>query len=265
MNCTDCRPILHAYVDDELDVRASIEMEAHLSSCAECAMQHRALRQLSQAVRVHASRFRMSPEFEDRLHAALRGAGSSESAPVARRVALRTPAPQKEHAVQRRAWLGISLAAALALGWIGGVFSSRPSAARELGDEIVAAHVRSLLGDHLTDVTSTDRHTVNPWFQGKVPFAPGARDFAVQGFALIGARLDYVDGRTVAALVYRHGPHAINVFVWPSAEDDRSPQRLRARGYGACRWVQGGLDHWAVSDVDETALMQLVDLVRNGT
>jgi anti-sigma factor RsiW len=163
----------------------------------------------------------------------------------------------------RRVAIAGSLAAAIVLAWCGGAWWSRPGAQQQLGAEVISAHVRSLVGDHLIDVQSSDRHTVNPWFQGKVPFAPGARDFTPLGFALAGGRLDYLDGRTVAALVYRHGPHSINVFVWPAEEDgDERVTNFGARGYSACHWVQDGLIHWAVTDADASTLTKLVDLLR---
>jgi anti-sigma factor RsiW len=250
MNCSESRAILHAYVDDELDVRAAIELEAHLEHCGSCTSEHRALRQLSQTVRVHASRFTPSPELERRLRASIGAAARRETV---------SALPW-----WRRARFVASLAAALVLAWMGGAWWSRPSAEQKLGPDVVAAHVRSLLADHLIDVASSDRHTVNPWFQGKVPCSVGARDFEPMGFNLVGGRLDYLAGQPVAAVVYSHGPHKINVFVWPCETGaDQPVTRFASNGYIARHWVQDGNHHWAVSDVDESALSQLVELWRS--
>jgi anti-sigma factor RsiW len=270
MNCSEVRPILHAYVDDELDARSALELESHLGSCGACAARHREIRQLSQSVRVHASRFVPSSALEARLRSSLREHRSERPidngppGPIANGPVASLPATIRPSA-RRRPWLGaLALAAALVLAWLGGTWSSRPSTAERVGEEVVAAHVRSLLGDHLIDVVSSDRHTVNPWFQGKVPCAVGARDFASQGFALAGGRLDYLEGQPVAAVVYRHGPHAINVFVWPCEDGRERPvERFASIGYSARYWVEDGKHHWAVSDVDESALAELVDLWRS--
>lgn len=251
MNCTECRPILHAYVDDELAARDALEMEAHLASCSACSSRHRALRELSQAVREHASRFAPSSSLEARLRSSLRGSSAQAD-----------PAPARK-LVPRRFARAFTLAAALVLAALGGAWWARPSAEGRLGGELVAAHARALVSGHLTDVLSTDRHTVNPWFQGKVPFAPGAKDLATQGFVLEGGRLDYLDGQPVAAIVYRKGPHAIDLFVWPaSASGDVDVKRFALRGYSMRTWTQDGLNHAVIADADDSTVTQLVELLR---
>jgi anti-sigma factor RsiW len=249
MTCDHCRPLLDAYVDGELDVRAALEVEAHLSSCAACAARHATKRALSQSVRAHASRFAPSADFERKLRATSTGAQPQLS-----------PLPQVRW---RLVTAALACAAAIVLVWFGALRFARPDTEHRIADEVVAAHVRSLLVDHLTDVASTDRHTVNPWFQGKIPFAVGARDFAAQGFALEGGRLDYVDGKAVAALVYRHGPHALNVFVWPTDGDsDSRTSLLSVRGYSTDHWIQSGMQYWIVSDADASTLAGLAGLLK---
>jgi anti-sigma factor RsiW len=240
---------LNAHLDGELDVRDSAAIEAHLSTCSACSARLRSLRELSQSVRVHASRFAPREGFVSELSKSLSAA----------------PAPVRRHSRLRVLTLVASCAAALALVWLAGPrLLLSPDADHRLADEVVAAHVRSLQVDHLTDVASSDRHTVSPWFQGKVPFVPGARDFTDRGYALEGGRLDYVDGRAVAALVYRHGPHALNVFVWPTEGSADTPlQTLTVRGYCTCHWAQGGMRRWIVSDADPSTVLQLVHLLSN--
>ena len=251
MNCADCRPILHAYVDDELGARDALEMEAHLASCTACASRHRVVRELSQAVRAHASRFAPTASLEARLRKSLDGATKPAAVP-------RASFPR------RFMWVSTA-AAAIVLAALGGAWWARPSSAHKLGDELVAAHARALVSGHLTEVLSSDRHTVNPWFQGKLPFAPGAKDLATHGFVLEGARLDYLDGQPVAAIVYRKGQHAMELFVWPAGDKgDADVKRMAERGYSMRVWTQGGLNHAVIADTDEATLAQLVDLLRAG-
>jgi anti-sigma factor RsiW len=129
--------------------------------------------------------------------------------------------------------------------------------------ELVACHVRSLLADHLTDVASSDRHQVKPWFAGKLDFAPGVVDLSSDGYPLIGGRLDYLGHRSVAAVVYRRRQHVINLFVWPS---DRTGDELRSEtksGYQLVRWTQAGTVYWAISDLNLGELNQFAELIRN--
>jgi anti-sigma factor RsiW len=128
--------------------------------------------------------------------------------------------------------------------------------------EVVSGHVRSLMATHLSDVISTDRHTVKPWFEGKLDFGPDVQDFADKGFPLVGGRLDYIGNRNVAGLVYKHGQHVINLYEWPASSMDRSnPRPFAVRGYHAFAWQKGGLAYWLVSDVNTADLQNLAELI----
>ena len=129
--------------------------------------------------------------------------------------------------------------------------------------DVAAAHVRSLMIEgHLNDVASTDQHTVKPWFEGKLDFAPVVSDFAASGFTLIGGRLDYLDGRPVAALTYRHRLHVVNLFQWPAtASGDRAPVALARHGYALVHWRRAGIDYWAVSDIASEDLLAFARLL----
>lgn len=131
-----------------------------------------------------------------------------------------------------------------------------------LAEEVAISHVRSLMADHLSDVASTDQHTVKPWFTGKLDYAPPVQDFSNQGFALIGGRIDYVDHRAVAALVYRHKEHVINAFVWPSAQADSGVRQRTRQGFNMVEWNAQGMKYWLVSDVSMDELDELARIAR---
>jgi anti-sigma factor RsiW len=138
-----------------------------------------------------------------------------------------------------------------------------PSADDQMIVEVAAGHARSLLADHLFDVASSDQHTVKPWFQGKIDFSPPVKDLKEQGFVLTGGRLDYIDGHTAAALIYRRRQHVINLFIWPANDAaDSAVRTLSRRGYQMSHWVAAGLNFWAVSDLNADELKEFARLVR---
>jgi len=140
-----------------------------------------------------------------------------------------------------------------------------PSHEDLIAGEVVSSHVRSLMEpNHILDVPSTDQHTVKPWFNGKLDFSPAVENLADQGFPLIGGRLDYMDGRSVAALVYRRNQHYINLFIWPSSgAQDRAQSPVRRQGYSLIQWYKAGMEYWAVSDLNEAELGQFAEIIRS--
>src|SRR5205809_485025 len=127
-----------------------------------------------------------------------------------------------------------------------------------LATQLLASHVRSLMANHLTDVASSDQHTVKPWLDAKLDFAPAVVDLSEKGFPLIGGRLDYLDSRPVAALIYQRRKHFINLFVWPAAPDaTRTPKIITRQGYQLLHWVDSDFVYWAVSDVNVNDLQTL--------
>ncbi|MBS0338194.1 MAG: anti-sigma factor [Proteobacteria bacterium] len=153
------------------------------------------------------------------------------------------------------AWVSSAVAALCVLALGLGMFLTLPNADDRLADDVVAGHVRALMVDHASDVASSDRHTVKPWFAGKLDFSPPVFDLTAQGFALVGGRLDYLDRQPVAALVYRHRQHLINLFVWPAA-GDAPLRRIERQGFHLLHWAGGGMNYWAVSDLNADELMQ---------
>jgi anti-sigma factor RsiW len=249
MNCTEARKLIDAYIDGELDLVKSLEVEQHLHDCADCARAYQNRMALRAGVRDHALYHRTSAALRKRVQTSIHKADRAGQAP------------------RVRLWLGalVALAAVVVLVFglaRGGLIASPADDA--LAQEVVSSHVRSQITDHLTDVASSDQHTVKPWFNGKLNYSPPVVDLASQGYPLAGGRLDYLDNRPVAALVYRHNQHVINLFVWPSATGATTPASIETRqGYNLARWTQGGMNYWAVSDVSAAEFGDFVKLLQS--
>jgi len=233
---------LHGYFDGELDAARAAEFEAHLETCSACAQDLAA---------------------QQALRDALGSADLYEKAPVSLRSRVLSALPPPREVRQPRGMRWGALAAAASLVFVVyALWQTLPAwrtdvAEREIAAQVLDAHLRSLQLSHLTDVASSDQHTVKPWFVGKLDFAPAVVDLGSQGFPLVGGRLDVVGGRSVAALVYARRKHVINVFVWPSEEADAAPRSGARRGYSWIRWTRGGMRFWAVSDVAAPDLEEL--------
>jgi anti-sigma factor RsiW len=240
--------LLSAYVDRELDVATSLQMEAHVRTCASCAAALERAAALRAAFAAATLTYPAPPDLAPRIRAALR----------------RDSRPRAARAQWLARWAPIPLAAAAAaaLTWVIAVHGTAPNGDAGLRDQLVAGHVRALMVDHLVDVASSDQHTVRPWFNGKIDFAPPVADFTADGFPLVGGRVDYIDGHAVAALVYRRRQHAVNVFVWPAGGGDAGRREISAQGYHLLGWSDAGLQYWAVSDLNTHELETLADLMR---
>lgn len=257
MNCQELQQLLHAYLDGELDLMRNLAVEQHLKDCAPCARAHQARQSLRTAMAGSSLHFAVPNGLEERVRAAIGRASGAE-----------TP-PRRSWMRWNLGWPGLlaSLATTALLLLIAWPLLTRYSAEQGVVDEVLSAHVRSLMGDtsHLTDVASSDQHTVKPWFTGKLSFAPPVIDLGPEGFPLIGGRLDYVEKQPVAALVYQRRKHFINLFIWPARPDGGTRPELEARqGYNLIRWNRAGMVYWAVSDVSAQDLREFVRLVEDG-
>ncbi|HLW35369.1 MAG TPA: anti-sigma factor [Chthoniobacterales bacterium] len=244
MNHDEIRELLQAHVDGELDVVNSREVEKHLRTCEECRQIEEQIKQLQNAIVSDRPAFRAPAHLRRNIRAGLR----------------REAAEEKEFSF----WPIFAASAAFAVLILGFVYfqTNRTSHEGAIVDEVIANHVRSLLATHLVDIASSDQHTVKPWFDGKIDFAPDVHDFAMSGFPLVGGRLDYLDGKTVVALVYQRNKHPINVFIVPSTESgETSPVSTMRRGYNVLSWKNREMRYWAVSDLNETELRQLAGLL----
>ena len=251
MNCQETQNLIHAYVDGELDLVKSLEIEEHLQGCLACSQAYKNHETLRTALKDGSLYFKSPAPLRKRIQSAVRQADR--------------PSAHAPRVVPWR-WLGVAalLAVAVLITW--GVTRSlpAPSAGDLLAQEVVASHVRSLMPNHLADVASSDQHTVKPWFSGKLDFSPVVADLANQGFPLIGGRLDYLDNRPVAALIYRYQQHVINLFSWPAAGASDTPAIMETRqGYHVAHWIKSNMSYWAVSDLNESELQQFVQLVQN--
>ena len=240
------RELLHAYVDGELDLANTRETERHFQSCADCRGTERAIRELRSALTSDAPAYRAPAHLRRNVRAALRREAKSTR---------QTLSP----------WLVFATGAAFAAVLVGAVlFQTMPGVrGNTIVDQVVASHVRSLLAAHLVDVVSSDQHTVKPWFDGKIDFAPEVRDLSANGFPLLGGRLDYLDGKTVVALVYQRNKHPINLFITPAPTSrNTSPKVMTRRGYNVFSWTNNGMKYWAVSDLNQAELSEFTELVR---
>ena len=233
---------LHAFVDDELDLDGRLRVEARMGDDPVTRAQVTELRQWKRVVRDGAT-YHAAP---DDLRSALR--------------ARFAPRPRaRTWSAWRPAFALVATIAVVALGMRFVVLPARD--AGSLADEVVASHVRSTLGEHLIDVASSDHHVVKPWLSSKLDYSPPVGDAKVGTATFVGARLDYVGGRPVAALVYREGPHVAEVYVWPDGASDRPPTYLDDRGFRIAHWTRGGMAYWAISDVDPQRFASFVRAV----
>jgi anti-sigma factor (TIGR02949 family) len=243
---------LDAYVDGELAPGEAQELEAHLQECGECARLHDARMALSNAIREQVPAWRAPDELRKRVQSALHEAAGA-----------RTP-----HAWARTlplAWRSLALAASLAAVAVGSWrFALDRARGNALADQVLASHVRALMPGHLTDVASSDQHTVKPWFNGKLDFSPPVYDFAGRGFPLIGGRLDYVGSRPVATLVYARRQHVIDVFLWPAAQETTGGPTVTRQGYHLLTWTTQQYVYWVASDLEASELRDFAELLQRG-
>jgi len=241
------RNLLHAYLDDELDLVRSMELEDHLAECGDCANEVASYRALREGVQAADLRYQPSSEFRSRLLKELEQEERPQPTVIHRRI------PR---------WSWAAVAAALLLASAALVLDVNQRSERKVATEIVTDHVRSLMASHLTDVANSDQHTVKPWFTGKLDFSPQVRDLSADGFELIGGRLEYLDGHNAAAIVYQRRKHVINLFTWPTSASDEEPLATAQQGFNLIEWKQAGMYYCAISDLNRQELTELASLLR---
>ncbi len=253
MSCKEIKEVIHGYLDGELDLVRSMAIEQHLKECPACVRAYQEQQSLRTAIAGGSLYFDAPRDLERRVRSAVRQASKAEGRAEGR------------HWLWNWSWpiVVVPLAAAALVMLIALPLVIRHSAEDRLAEEIVSAHVRSFMAEHKTDVASSDQHTVKPWFDGKLDFAPPVNDLADRGFPLVGGRLDYVQGRPVAALVYQRNKHFINLFIWPASSNSTIAETLAARqGYNLMHWNASGMTFWAVSDLNRADLRDFARLIR---
>jgi len=250
VDCKETRIWLNGYIDGELDLARTVDIEQHIEGCAACSRardNHGALQDSLRSARLEIC----CPDLlRKRITASVR----------------REPGRLNARPNIARWSFAIATTVLLVVG--GAWLAMRPMSGLSLNDQIaqdvVTSHVRSLLADHLTDVASSDRHTVKPWFAGKLDFAPAVIDLSAEGFPLVGGRLDYLEHRPVAALVYSRRKHAINLFIWPSEHAAGGTLKsVTTQGYQIAHWNEAGTAYWAISDLNSSELRQFIQLIRD--
>jgi anti-sigma factor RsiW len=252
MTCDDTKLLMHAYLDDELDAAQSAAMARHLQDCTTCTASYGVYGRLRKAL--------AQPELYRRAPDELRARWS----PSVSTIESARPSLRARNA---------PLAYAMAAGFAGALLLTSPAwiaALRQPGAdsnpvvaEAISSHIRSLQAQHLMDVVSTDQHTVKPWFEGKLDFSPRVKDLASEGFPLIGGRLDAIEGRSVAALIYKRHLHVINLYQWPADASTMVQDVVQRHGYTVIRWTAEGMRYVAISDVSAGDLQQFVLAFQN--
>ena len=248
MTCEEARLLVHAYVDDELGLAASLEVEGHLGGCRACADEKADLLAL-RSVLSGGDFYHQAPAVvERRVRAALRNARRAES--------------PRNFSFRYFGWAGAAAAVVLLAIIARGVLPLGPPMSEATVREVVDDHLRSLTANHLTDVLSSNQHTVKPWFDGKLNYTPSVIDLTSEGFPLVGGRLDYLDNHPVAAVVYRRRQHIINLFILPTPRThDTLPASEVQAGYNIVHWTKSGMSYWAVSSVSGTELEKFAQLI----
>jgi anti-sigma factor RsiW len=273
MNCEEAIKLMDGYLDGEFDPLTSQAIEEHLRECPDCDQVYKTQSALIRNIGDATPYYRAPAGLRERIQSSLR---EEMPAHPLRRVApdAQPHFPGRESGARTVLlgipwnWLGLAaaiiFAAIIALNFLPG---SRQSGADQfLATQLIAGHVRSLMANHLADVVSSDQHTVKPWLDAKLDFAPPVIDLSGEGFPLLGGRLDYLDKRPVAALVYQRRKHFINLFVWPAEPNtNRAAKTISREGYQLLHWVDSDFNYWAVSDVSANDLQILKEQIEAQT
>ena len=246
---------LNAFVDGELDVLSQREIEERMDHDPGLRARVEGLRQLRASVREFAD-YHVAPEALRRRVAAL-------LTPAVAPARLSFGVGGLPHGFDWRP-IAVAFAILAIVAVILGQTGWRPGADSRLAQDVVASHVRSTLGEHLVDVASSDRHTVKPWLSSKLDFSPPVQDALLPGSVFLGGRIDYLDGRPVAALVYRQGQHVVNTFIWPTDVADAAAVFAAERGFQIAHWSRHGMNHWVISDLNREEFGAVVRALEAG-
>src|SRR5438445_12486154 len=268
MNCEETTKLMDGYLDGELDPITNQAIEQHLRECNNCDQAYKTQRSLIGAIGNATPYFKAPAELRERIRSSLREESTEQpvrnGVPGAQ-VVFHKRQLEPRSILSEIPWNWLGLAAAIIFAAIIAFKvvprSQRPGPDQFLATQLIASHVRSLMANHLTDVASSDQHTVKPWLDAKLVFAPAVVDLSSEGFPLIGGRLDYLDNRPVGGLSYRRRKHVINLFVWPAGSDAAEATKAMTRqGYQLFHWIDSDFNYWAVSDINEKELQEFKQL-----
>jgi len=253
---------MDGYLDGELDPITSQTIEQHLRECHNCDQAYKTHGSLIRAIGDATPYFKSPAALRERIQSSLREEIAARPLRnVARdsQILFRRRRPELRTILLGTPWNWLGLAAAIIFAAIIALNVvprwQRPGADQFLATQLIASHVRSLMANHLTDVASSDQHTVKPWLDAKLDFAPAVVDLGSEGFPLLGGRLDYLENRPVAALVYQRRKHFINLFVWPAESGTiNRTNTITRQGYQLLHWIDSDFNYWAVSDVSNDDL-----------
>ena len=239
MDCTQARNYMHGHLDGELDPVTAAATEEHMHSCAACKHAYAQLLSLQTAVKKHSSYYQAPDALAQRIRAEVDAASGTKMA---------ASNSSRWQSLQ----IGAAVAATAVITWTAAIQWQVATKDDNLVEEVIASHARSAVTGHLADVASSDQHTVKPWLSSKLDFSPPVTDLTTAGFPLVGGRLDYLDHRPVAALVYRHRQHLINVYIWPDSKSDTTTPgpATSKQGYNLLHWHDRGMTFWAISDLN---------------
>ena len=265
MNCEEAKKLMDGYLDRELDPMTNQAIEQHLRGCHDCEQAYKIQGSLIGAIGNATPYYKAPAGLRERIQLSLRAEIGQQPVTNGLRDTAQVLRKRPRNVLLEMPWNWLALAAAIILAAI--IASNlmprlqRPGAEEFLATQLIASHVRSLMANHLTDVPSSDQHTVKPWLDARLDFAPPVVDLSEQGFPLVGGRLDYLDNRPVAALVYQRRKHYINLFVWRGeTEGDKTTQPISRQGYQLVHWRDSDFNYWAVSDVNEKDLQEFKQL-----
>lgn len=240
MNCS--LEQIEAYADHELDSAQQAAVAQHLADCPRCSEAYLRLRRQKAGIQAAAPYYHAPPALKESVRRRLRRVDAGSVSRIPWR------------------WVAIAASVLLAVSATINIFQLRPRTESEVAENVLSDHIRSLISTHLVDVVSSDQHTVKPWFAGKLDFSPEVKDLEEQGFPLQGGRVEYLEGRRVAALVYKRRLHVINLFIWPAKT---GPDATVSRnGYHLLHWTTAGMTYWAVSDISVDELLNLRNLLK---
>ena len=268
MNCEEATKLMDGYLDGELDPITSQTIEQHLRECPKCDRAYKTHGSLIRALGNATPYYKAPAELRERIQSSLRkeiGERPTRKGGQNTRSLFQRKRSEPRTILLGTSWNWLALAAAILLaaiiGWNLLPRLQRPRADQLLATQLIASHVRSLMANHLTDVASSDQHTVKPWLDAKLDFAPPVVDLSSQGFPLIGGRLDYLDNRPVAVLIYQRRKHFINLFVWPAESNaTRATKAISRQGYQLLHWEDSDFNYWAVSDINDKELQEFKQL-----